>query len=161
MLQATTVSVRRWWRCLVWRRRRCRVRWRRQLLVIPLLHVGSISHHEGVSGASADTKGSQAVQVAGQPQLGPLWRSCHVVAQLVLRQPRRDLQLCHGIQVWHKGWVLNPRWMKGGRGQGLRNVNFCYFLLWLYSWGALTSRCLMTNCLIFEYMLLLCWGDAE
>lgn len=66
MLQAAVVIVRRG------RRRRG---WWQLLLIIPLLHVGSISQHEGVSGASAGAKGSQTAQVAGrprQPQLGSL-----------------------------------------------------------------------------------------
>lgn len=66
-LQAAVVIVRRG--------RRRRRGWWQLLLIIPLLHVGSVSQHEGVSGASAGAKGSQTAQVAGrprQPQLGPL-----------------------------------------------------------------------------------------
>lgn len=66
MLQVAVVIVRRG------RRRRG---WWQLLLIIPLLHVGSVSQHEGVSGTGASAKGSQTAQVAGrpwQPQLGPL-----------------------------------------------------------------------------------------
>lgn len=66
MLQAAVVIVsggrRRWG-------------WWQLLLIIPLLHVGSVSQHEGVSGTSTGAKGSQTAQVAWrprQPQLGPL-----------------------------------------------------------------------------------------
>lgn len=103
MLQAAVVIVRRrrgWWQLL---------------LIIPLLHVGSVSQHEGVSGTSAGAKGSQTAQVAGrprQPHLGPLWRSDRAAVELGLCEPWRDLHLCHGIQVRHEGWVLYASWLK-------------------------------------------------
>lgn len=103
LLHVASVSVR-------WRRRR----WR-QLLVVPLLRGRNVGQHEGVGGASADAKGSQAAQVAGrprQPHLGPLRRSHRVAVKLALRQPRRDLHLFHGVQVRHEDWVLNPSWMR-------------------------------------------------
>lgn len=105
MLQAAVVVVRRGrWR---W--------WWQLLLIIPLLHVGSVSQHEGVSGASAGAKGSQTAQVAGrprQPQLRPLWRSDRAAVELSLCKPWRDLHLCHRIQVRHEGWVLYASWLK-------------------------------------------------
>lgn len=67
MLKVAVVAVRRG-------RRRWR-RWRQVQLIVPPLCVGGVGHCEGVVGASAEAKGSQASQVAGRPrqaQLGPL-----------------------------------------------------------------------------------------
>lgn len=107
MLQVAVITVR-------WGRRRGRRR--RQLpLIVPLLRVGGVGHGEGVGGASAEAEGSQTTQVAGRPrqaQLGSLRRSHRAAVELGLRQPRRDLQLVHGIQVGHERRVLDAGWVK-------------------------------------------------
>lgn len=74
--------------------RRRRWRWWRRWQVAPLLRDRSVGHHEGVSGAGADAKRSQAPQVAGgprQPHLGSLRGSHRAAVELRLRQPRGDL----------------------------------------------------------------------
>lgn len=87
-----------------WRRRMCW--WQQQLIIVHLLCV---------SGASADTKKPQVAHFhrwCGRACLGSQWRSHHAAVELTLCQPRRDLQWLRGVQIWHKGWVLNPTLMK-------------------------------------------------
>lgn len=83
------------------------------LLAAPLWCELSIGLHEGISGASADAKRSEAAQVAGRPReadLGPFWRRHYTAVELSLCQPRRDLQRSYGVQIWHKGRVLHSDW---------------------------------------------------
>lgn len=88
--------------------RRWRWGWGWRLPAVPLRRGLAVGLREGVGGASADAKGSEAAQAAGRPRerdLGPGGRSHRGAVQLGLRQPGRDLHLSVGVQVWHEGGV--------------------------------------------------------